>query len=122
MITKETTLCGKVIKLAYCYATEIAYKELSNEDMFDYFKHAAEAIKAQRYPDTKRTIYAIIACMMAYYEDASKAPVKDREIMKEATPVELGTAMLTVLSMCEEFYAVPAGEPEDKEQEQPKNV
>ena len=114
MITKEITICGKAVTLAYCYATEIAYKDLSDEDMFDYAKHAVEAIQAQRDPDIKKTILAIIACMMAYYEDAEKAPVKDSEIMKEATPVEIGTAMLTILTMRQEFYHVPKGEPEDK--------
>ena len=114
MITKEITLCGKAVTLAYCYATEIAYKDLSNEDMLDYAKHAVEAIQAQRDPDIKRTIFAILACMMAYYEDADKAPVKDSDIMKDATPVEIGTAMLTILSMRNEFYHVPSGEPEDK--------
>ena len=114
MITKEITLCSQQVTLAYCYATEIAYKDLANEDMFDYANHALESIQAQRDPDIKRTIFAIIACMMAYYEDAEKAPVKDSDIMKEATPVEIGTAMLTILSMRSEFYHVPNGEPEDK--------
>ena len=116
MITKEITLCSKQVTLAYCYATEIAYKDLSDEDMFDYAKHALESIQAQRDPDIKKTILAIIACMMAYYEDVDKAPVKDSEIMKQATPVEIGTAMLTILSMRSEFYHVPKDEPEDKPQ------
>ena len=114
MIQKEITLCGKQVTLAYCYATEIAYKDMSDEDMLDYAKAAVEAIQAQRDPDIKKTIFAIIACMMAYYEDADKAPVKDSEIMKEATPVEIGTAMLTILSMRSEFYHVPKNEPEEK--------
>ena len=114
MIKKEITLCSKQVTLAYCYATEIAYKDLADEDILDYAKHALDSIQAQRDPDIKRTIFAIIACMMAYYEDAEKAPVKDSDIMKEATPVELGTAMLTILSMRSEFYHVPTGEPEDK--------
>ena len=100
--------------MAYCYATEIAYKNMTNEDMFDYIQKAVEAIQNQRDPDIEKTIYAILACMMAYYEDADKAPVKDSEIMKQATPVEIGTAMLTILSMRSEFYHVPSGEPEDK--------
>ena len=33
MITREVTLCGKQVTLAYCYATEIAYKDLTNEDI-----------------------------------------------------------------------------------------
>ena len=75
MITKEITICSKQVTLAYCYATEIAYKDLADEDMLDYAKHAIESIQAQRDPDIKRTIFAIIACMMAYYEDADKAPI-----------------------------------------------
>ena len=114
MITKEITICGKQVTLAYCYATEIAYKNMTNEDMFDYIQKAVEAIQNQRDPDIEKTIYAILACMMAYYEDADKAPVKDSEIMKQATPVEIGTAMLTILSMRSEFYHVPKDEPEDK--------
>ena len=114
MITKEITLCSKQVTLAYCYATEIAYKNMTNEDMFDYIQKAVEAIQNQRDPDVEKTIYAIIACMMAYYEDAYKAPVKDSEIMKQATPVEIGTAMLTILSMRSEFYHVPKDEPEEK--------
>ena len=114
MITKEITLCSKQVTLAYCYATEIAYKNMTNEDMFDYIQKAVEAIQNQRDPDIEKTIYAILACMMAYYEDADKAPVKDSEIMKQATPVEIGTAMLTILSMRSEFYHVPKDEPEDK--------
>ena len=114
MITKEITLCGKQVTLAYCYATEIAYKNMTNEDMFDYIQKAVEAIQNQRDPDIEKTIYAILACMMAYYEDADKAPVKDSEIMKQATPVEIGTAMLTILSMRSEFYHVPKDEPEEK--------
>ncbi|MGX8698011.1 MAG: hypothetical protein ACSW8D_16645 [Prevotella sp.] len=114
MITKEITLCNKAVTLAYCYATEIAYKDLAKEDMIDYATHAFECIRAQRDPDIKRTIFAIIACMIAYYEDADKAPVKDSDIMKDATPIELGTAILTILTMRNDFYHVPTGEPEEK--------
>ena len=114
MITKEITICSKQVTLAYCYATEIAYKNMANEDMFDYAQKAIEAIQSQRDPDIEKTIYAILACLMAYYEDANKAPVKDSEIMKQATPVEIGTAMLTILNMRNEFYNIPKGEPEEK--------
>ena len=111
MITKEITLCGKQVTLAYCFATEIAYKDLANEDMYDYAKHAVDSIQNQRDPDAKRTIFAIIACMMAYYE--KNLPVTDAEIMKTATPVEFIKAILTVLNMRSEFYHIPKGEPED---------
>lgn len=114
MITKEVTICGKQVTLAYCYATEIAYKNTCNEDMFDFTKHVIESIQAERDPDIEKTIYAIIASMMAYYEEKDKAPIKDTDLMKDAKPVEIGTAMLAILSMRAEFYHVPTGEPEDK--------
>lgn len=113
MITKKVTLCGREVTMAYCYATEIAYKDLSGEDIQDYAIHAASRIQEQKDPDIKKTILAIIAGMMAYYEDADKAPVRDSEIMKDATPVELGTAMLIFLSMRAEFYHTN-DEPEEK--------
>ena len=52
--------------------------------------------------------------MMAYYEERDKAPIKDTDLMKEAKPVEIGTAMIAILNMRTEFYHVPTGEPEDK--------
>jgi hypothetical protein len=84
--------------------------------MFDYIKHAIESIQAERDPDIEKTFYAIIASMMAYYEEKDKAPIKDTDLMKEAKPVEIGTAMLAILSMRTEFYNIPKGEPEDKPQ------
>ncbi len=117
MIKKEITLCGKQVTLAYCYATEIAFKNMCDEDMFDYVHHVVESIQSELDPDVEKTIYAILSCMMAYYEDPEKAPVKDKEIMKDATPVEIGTAMLAILSMRQEFYHVPKGEPEEKPKE-----
>ena len=114
MITKEITLCSRQINIGYCYATEIAYKDLTDENITEYIKEAIDCVQQERDPDPKKTILAIIACMMAYYEDADKAPVKDSEIMKQATPVEIGTAMLTILSMRSEFYHVPKDEPEEK--------
>jgi hypothetical protein len=33
MITKEVTICGKQVMLAYCYATEISYKVLTDKNI-----------------------------------------------------------------------------------------
>ena len=114
MIKKEITLCGKPVTLAYCFATEIAYKKLVNDDMLDYAKHAIDSIQSERDPDVERTIYAIIACMMAYYKDEDKFPVKDKDIMDEATPVEYVTAILAILDLRNEFYNIPKNEPEEE--------
>ena len=116
MITKEITLCGKQVTLAYCYATEITYKDMSDENIADYIKEAVACIQQQTDPDAKHTIYAILSCIMAYYEDPAKAPVTDRDIMRDATPEELVTAIFTIISLRMDFYHVPQGEPEEKPQ------
>lgn len=115
MLTKEITLCGRQVTLAYCYATEIAYKDLSDENIADYIKEAVACIQAETDPDVKHTIYAILSCIQAYYEDPAKAPVTDRDIMRDATPAELGTAIFTIIGLRMDFYKVPKGEPEEKQ-------
>ena len=115
MIHKETNLCGKPVNLGYCYATEIAFKDLSGQDMTDFAMEAVNAFQKKRMPDVKKTIYAILSCVMAYYESKGEdAPVKDSELINETSPLEVGKALGTVLSLRAEFYAVPAGEPEEK--------
>ena len=114
MITKEITLCGKHVMLAYCYATEIAYKDLSDENIADYIKEAVACIQQETDPDVKRTIYAILACMLAYYQSrGEEAPITDTDIMNYAKPAELGTAIFTIIGLRMDFYHVPKDEPAD---------
>lgn len=123
MIKKEITLCSKQVTLAYCYATEIAYKDLADEDMLDYAKQSIAKIQENQDPDVKRSILAIIACMMAYYQDSSKAPVSDTDIMRDATPKEIITAIFAILNMRAEFYHIPSGESEESDGDSaPKNA
>lgn len=105
------------VGLAYCFATEIAYRDLSGEDLTDFMQEAAVAINSDtpRMPDIKKSIYAILAAVMAYSQATGKeAAVKDTDLMNHATPQELGMALGTVIGLRAEFYHVPAGEPEDK--------
>ena len=117
MITKEITLCGKQVTLAYCYASEIAYKDLSDENISDYIQEAVTCIQQKlNDPDTKRTIFAILACMLAYYQSKGEdAPLKDSDLMNEADPMEIGNAIITIVGMRMEFYHIPKGEPKDPE-------
>ena len=115
MLQKEITLCGRQVTLAYCYATEIAYKDLSDENIADYIKEAVACIQQETDPDVKRTIYAILACMLAYYQSRGEdAPLTDTDLMNDAKPAELGTAIFTIIGMRMDFYKVPKGEPEEK--------
>ena len=86
MIHEEITLAGKPVTLGYCYATEIAYKDLSGEDIAAVIKETFAAVNAkpQRMPDTKRSIYPVLAAVMAYYQSKDEdAPIKDTDLMNE---------------------------------------
>lgn len=115
MITKEITICGKQVTLAYCYATEISYKILSNEDIIDFGQEVIEKIQHEQMPDIRKTIFLILASMNAYYESkGEKAPVSDKELMYECTPQEIGQALGVIIGLRSQFYHVPTDEPEDK--------
>lgn len=124
MIQKEVKLCGKPVTLAYCFATEICYKILTDEDIHDFITTAITDINDKRMPDTRKSIFLILAAMQAFYESKGrKTPVGDKQLMYEATPEELGTAIGTVIALFAEFNQLPAGEPEEKKtDEEPKNA
>ena len=121
MQKKEITICGKPVTLAYCYATEIAYKDCSGEDIQTFLTEALPLIQQQQMPDVKKTLFLIIASMLSYYEDDEKLPVTDKDMMREATPNEIGTALGTIIVLRSQFYHVPEGEPEDKKGKEGKN-
>lgn len=119
MIHEEITLAGKSVTLGYCYATEIIYKDLSDEDIANIIQETIGCINAQpaRMPDTKHSIYLVLAAVMAYYQSKDEeAPIKDTDLMNEATPLELGTALGTIINLWAKFYGIPKGEPADKPQ------
>ena len=117
MIHEEITIAGKPVTLGYCYATEVAYKELSGEDIADIIQETIAAVNAQpaRMPDAKRSIYLVLAAVMAYYQSKGEdAPIKDTDLMNDCTPLELGTALGTIITLWSKFYHIPAGEPKEK--------
>ena len=117
MIHEEITLAGKPVTLGYCYATEIAYKDLSGEDIAAIIQETIACVNAQpaRMPDTKRSIYLVLAAVMAYYQSQDEdAPIKDTDLMNEATPLELGKALGTIINLWAKFYNIPKGEPAEK--------
>ena len=115
MITKEITICGKQVTLAYCYATEISYKILSDEDIIDFGQEVIEKIQREQMPDIRKTIFLILASMNAYYESkGEKAPVSDKELMYECSPQEIGQALGVIIGLRSQFYHIPSDEPQDK--------
>jgi hypothetical protein len=117
MIHEEVTLAGKPVALGYCYATEIAYKKFTDENISGIIQETIEAVNAQppRIPDTERSIYLVLAAIMAYYDSKDEdAPIKDTGLMRETSPLELGMALGTIITMWSQFYSIPKGEPEEK--------
>ena len=111
MKTKEITLGSQKVTLAYCYATEISYKIMSDEDITDFITEAIGNIQQQKMPELRKSIYLILASLQAFYESKSqKSPVSDKQLMFEATPAELGTAIGTIIGLRSEFYYIPKDE------------
>ena len=107
----------RTVTMGYCYATEIAFKDLAGQDISDFLTEALPLIQDNKMPDIKKSIYAILSCMIAYYESiGEKSPVKDTDLMNEATPLEIGTALGTFLTLRANFYHIPTGEPAEKPQ------
>lgn len=125
MIKKETTICGKQVTLAYCYATEIAFKDLSDQDITDFMIEAVPQIQDQKMPSAKKVTHLIVASMMSYYESKDeKMPIEVKDIMYQATASEIGNALGVIIGLRAEFYRIPTGEPEDKPKDgdaEPKN-
>ena len=116
MIKKEITLCGKQIHIAYCYATEISFKILTDEDINDYMQEAYSVIQAERMPDIDKSVKLILSAITAYYESKEEEPpIGSKELLYESTPTEIGNALGVILGMRVEFYYVPQGEPSTQE-------
>lgn len=118
MTTTTATIAGKPVTLAYCYATEIAFKELSDQDINDFMPTVGESLSANRMPDIKTTIFLILASITAYYSaKEQEPPIKYSDLMTDATPEELGNALGSVLTLRGQFYHIPAGEQTDQQKE-----
>ena len=115
MITKEITLLGKQVNLAYCYGTEISFKLLADEECTDFVKEVLIGLQENKMPDTRKSIYLIMSAITAYYEsNGEKNPIEDKELIFHATPDDIGLAVGTIARMYIDFYKIPIGEPEEK--------
>ena len=107
MTKKIINLCGKETGIAYCYATEIAFKKYTGEyvDQFD----------AQ---NPEHTLYIILAAIFSYYQAlGEEAMVKDEDLMYNATPQDLVNALTEVFNLRAEWYQA---EPEPEKEEEGK--
>lgn len=127
MIQKEITICGKQVIVAYCYATEINYKNKSKEDILGIIREIVDTFREQKnMPDVQKSIWLILAAAKAYYDSQNKQMPIDEEMMKnEVTPDELGTALAIIFGLRAEFHMIPDEQEEEEqkqEDENPKNA
>lgn len=118
MIQKEITICNKKVHIAYCYATEINFNVLTDENVLDFISQAVIAIQNERPEELnqRKTLYLIFASLTAYYEyNALEAPITDKDLLFDASANDVAMALLTIITMYNEFYKVSSGEPKDKE-------
>ena len=113
------------VMLGYCFATEISYKILAEEDIHDFIREAVECINDNRMPDSRKSIFLIMAAMQSYYDSiGKKPPLTDKDLMYHMTPTEMGVAVGTIIGLYADMNRAPKGEDEDKKEEQadPKNA
>lgn len=114
MKSKEVTLCGKTVGLAYCYATEIFFSNLAGVTIDELNTEKPEHV-----------INLIIAAMFAYYRgDEKKCPIKDDDLMYQSSFPEMLDAVKAIYSLRAEWATLPENEPKDDagKEELEKNV
>lgn len=115
MKQKTIKIAGKKIGIAYCYATEIGYKKLAEEDIHEFINEIIKCSAENRNPDARKSTFLITAASIAYYESRDEeAQDISKLLMFDADPDEIGKAIVEILSMYTEWYKLPTGEPKDK--------
>ena len=115
MKTKEIILCGKQVMVAYCFATEIAFKKFTGVNLDEFDATNPEHI-----------IYIILSAIATYYQkEGIDAPVKDDNLMYDVQPRELIDALNEVLKLRADWYQLPKGDKKDEkpaEEQEEKNA
>ena len=120
MIKETTKIAGIEVTLGYCFATELNYRNLADEEIANYFKEAFVCIQEGKDPDTDKSIRLVLASVISYYDSVhtdsgeTTYPINERTLIYEAAPDELMKAVITIVNLRNKFYKVPEGEPKDK--------
>ena len=121
METKTTTINGKQVTLAYCYATEINFSKFTKGGIAATFiQETAVKIDAltkgdtTAQPDIEKCIYLILAAAIAYSSSkGEEPPITADDLMFTDNPSELYEALGLVILLYGEFYNL-TGEPNPK--------
>lgn len=115
MKKKKVKIAGKQVWLAYCYATEIVFNDLTGEDINEFFNEMFTSKEGKTSP--KKLLYPILACAIAYAQGTqTEDALDDKTLMYEAKPSELIEAFKVVVELRNEWYKLPSTEKPEKEE------
>lgn len=110
MTIRKTTITGKEVTLAYCYATEIAFR-----------KYTGVSIDNFNAEDPEHVLYIILAAIIAWSQaEGTDTEVKDEDIIYRAKPKEIVDTLTIIFDLRREWYEIPADEVEEKTDDQEK--
>jgi hypothetical protein len=102
MKTKEITIAGKQVSLAYCYATEIGFTDIADTGI--------ENIDTA---NPKHILALIMSAILAYYEGKKQdCPIESNALMYESDPSEITAAFISVLELRNQWYKLSATDTE----------
>lgn len=117
MKKKKVKIAGKQVWLAYCYATEIIFNDLTGEDINEFFKEVFTSEEGKSKTNPKKLLYVILACAIAYAQGTqTEDALDDKTLMYEAKPSELIEAFKVVVELRNEWYKLPSTEKPEKEE------
>ena len=113
MKKKKVKIAGKQVWLAYCYATEIIFNDITGEDINEFFK---EVFTSKERTNPKKLLYPILACAIAYAQGTqTEDALEDKQLMYEAKPQELIEAFKVVVELRNEWYKLPSSDKPEEE-------
>lgn len=100
-------IAGRDVPVAYCYATEVTFAELTGISVQEYLQQSSEGAVA----DARKTVHLILSAALAAAQGEEKdTPIDFREIMFAASPGEIADAVTTIVNLCTDWYKLPFGE------------
>lgn len=126
MKKKKVKIAGKQVWLAYCYATELAFYDMTDTDINDFFKEFFSPNKEEDEEEKKKKesrklkliLYAIFAAAFSYSESVERdCEIDHKTLMFHAKPAEITDAFACVIELRNEWYKLPSDDKPKKEDE-----
>jgi hypothetical protein len=130
MKKKKVKIAGKQVWLAYCYATELAFYDMTDTDINDFFKEFFSQNKEEDEEEKKKKesrklkliLYAILAAAFSYSESVEKdCEIDHKTLMFHAKPSEITEAFSCVIELRNEWYKLPSDDKPKKDEDGEKN-